>query len=655
MPKSFLHNFSVKQKLMMGMGTALFLAAGTIISLFLIHQERQAVQYLNDRAAAIARIAAANSETNLNSGERTAAQQSLQSWRGIAKLQFVNIYDRRNNLFAGLQNDKSASCQDQIRELLDSGNTFGDVRLLESGTHLIALATVLSNGKRLGSVAIGMDRGELLRETAGNRLWICISGVFILGLSLLVFYAFASHIVGPLKHLESTAQRILMRDIHSSIDVRNADEIGILVKAFHELDRYLQNVTAAADALRQGKLDTKAAAGSGQDTFSDNLSALHSLIEEIHQLIRSVQEGRLGTRSVAEKHQGVYQDLLRATNRMMEAIELPVREVSATMEALATRDLRVRMKGSYPGDFLKMKDSINTAIAHLEKGLRHVAIDATEVANDSNRICYNSQIFSTGAREQASTLESIVRNLDEVSTAIEQNSACADHGRELADNARSSSEKGFESMQRLSNAIAKIKNSSDATAKIVKSINDIASQTNLLALNAAVEAARAGESGKGFAVVAEEVRSLAMRSAEAARLTTDMIEASVGSAEAGVIINQEALKNLEEIKSEVNLLSKVMAEIAASSEIQRKSVADVTLAMNQLNRMTAQYVTNSNQSCASSESLSGKAEAMQDLVSAFQLNSNGTDEIWDDSDMRSQSGSARIDQKLLEEAIRWDT
>ena len=647
-----LRYLGIKFKLMIGTAFLLLFSAGAIVFFFILRQETQDAQHLSDKASAIAQIAAANSEMFLTSGNSEAAEKSLQRMSGIEDVQFVLIYDKIHNLFSGYQSETAASYQTVIQDLLASRSNTDHGISVQNETHLFALKPIRANGEKLGNLVIGMNLKTLRDNKIRNRTWALVAIVLVLGLSFTVFCLFTSRILGPLKHLEDAAQRIARKDFNCRINVRRSDEMGVFADAFRKMIGYFQNISAEAEALSQGRLNAHSDSQTEQNILAQNVHILNCMIEEINQLIHSAQEGRLDARGNAEKYRGVYQDLLHAINRMMDAIELPVREVSDTMDVVAQRDLRVRMKGNYSGDFSTMKDSVNSAIANLEKGLAYVANNAIEVANDSNQVCYNSQIFTTSAREQASTLESVVRNLDEVSTAIEQNSACAEHGKELAELARLSSEKGFESMQRLSDAIDKIKASADATAKIVKSIDEIASKTNLLALNAAVEAARAGDSGKGFAVVAEEVRSLAKRSAEAARHTSEMIEASVENTEAGVEINHEALKNLEEIRSQVDLLSKVMVEIAASSDVQRKEVADVSVAMNQLNKMTAQYVSNSSRSSASSESLSDKAAAMQDLVSAFQLDSKS---IKDVADIRSPSDSMRINQKLLEEAIRWDT
>jgi methyl-accepting chemotaxis protein len=165
----------------------------------------------------------------------------------------------------------------------------------------------------------------------------------------------------------------------------------------------------------------------------------------------------------------------------------------------------------------------------------------------------------------------------------------------------------------------KIKASSDATARIVRTIDEIAFQTNLLALNAAVEAARAGDAGKGFAVVAEEVRSLAQRSAEAARNTSSLIEESVKNAVSGVELNADVLKQLGEIAGQVNRVGEVMGEIAAASEQQSDGVSQINGAVEQMNGVTQGVASNSEQSAASAEELSGQAEHMRELVGSFRL------------------------------------
>jgi len=167
-----------------------------------------------------------------------------------------------------------------------------------------------------------------------------------------------------------------------------------------------------------------------------------------------------------------------------------ISDLSETLDHLAARDLAARLTAEYSGDYGRIRDALNTAAQTLDDGLSEVAVGAEQVASASDQISSGSQGLAQGASEQASSLEEISSSLQEMASMSRQNAANAREARALTEAARAAATKGGDSMQRLSEAVSKIKVSADETAKIVKTIDAIAFQTNLLALNAAVEAAR---------------------------------------------------------------------------------------------------------------------------------------------------------------------
>jgi methyl-accepting chemotaxis protein len=407
------------------------------------------------------------------------------------------------------------------------------------------------------------------------------------------------------------------------IKIKGADEVGQMLSAMNDVNSYIKEITAAVVALGEGDLSCHAAPRSEEDLLSIKLNqttmALKGLIAETNHLTRSAEAGQLSTRGKAEKFQGAFSELVGGINQMMDSVVAPLTEVSEALRQIAEKDLSTRITKEYIGDFEKIKTTFNRAVDNLDDSLGQVILGAQQVASAASQISSGSSALASGASEQASTLEEVSGSIQEISAMIKQSSSSAREAKSLSDNARRTAEAGVSSMSRLSEAVTKIKQSSDDTAKIVKTIEEIAFQTNLLALNAAVEAARAGDAGKGFAVVAEEVRNLALRSAEAAKQTAHLIEESVRNTENGVAHNQEVLNKLEEINSQSQKVSVVIAEISAASEQQSCGVEQITIAIEQMNGVTQQTAANSEESASAAEELSAQSQEMLEMVGNFKL------------------------------------
>ncbi|MEO7426448.1 MAG: methyl-accepting chemotaxis protein [Fibrobacteria bacterium] len=258
-----------------------------------------------------------------------------------------------------------------------------------------------------------------------------------------------------------------------------------------------------------------------------------------------------------------------------------------------------------------------TITSALSKVIASLTDGSEQVSSASSQISQSSQQMAEGASEQASSLEETSASLEELSSMTKQNSDNAKQANLMVNDTREAVEKSRAAMDRMSQAIGQIKNSSDQTAKIVKTIDEIAFQTNLLALNAAVEAARAGDAGKGFAVVAEEVCNLAQRSAEAAKNTSSLIEQSQKNADNGVSVSQEVAAILASIVASVSKLSQLIGEVSSASQEQTKGIEQIGMAVSEMDKLTQSNAATAEESASASEELSAQANELNDMVNVL--------------------------------------
>jgi len=355
------------------------------------------------------------------------------------------------------------------------------------------------------------------------------------------------------------------------------------------------------------------------ETIEQVRANLKALITDMDALVRAAVAGQLATRADAMKHKGDFRKIVKGVNDTLDAVMGPINEAAQVLEKLAQRDLRARVQGTYQGDHAKIKDALNGSAVALHEAMAQVAESVNQVSSASGQIAASSQAVANGASEQASALEETSSSLESMASMTKQAADNAQQANALTQAAKAAAAEGGAAMEQMATAMSKIKAAAEGTSQIIKDINEIAFQTNLLALNAAVEAARAGEAGRGFAVVAEEVRSLALRSKDAAMRTEELIRGSVKEANEGEITSGHVKAKLGEIASGVAKVSDIVAEIAASAKEQNQGITQVNKAVGEMDKVTQQNAANSEESSSAAAELSGQAEELAAMISTFQV------------------------------------
>ncbi|MCP4748587.1 MAG: methyl-accepting chemotaxis protein [Desulfobacteraceae bacterium] len=239
---------------------------------------------------------------------------------------------------------------------------------------------------------------------------------------------------------------------------------------------------------------------------------------------------------------------------------------------------------------------------------------AIQVASAASQVSSSSQCLAEGASEQAASIEQTSSSLEQMSSMTKSNAGNASQADSLMKQANDVVAQANNSMDELTTSMEDISKASEETSKIIKTIDEIAFQTNLLALNAAVEAARAGEAGAGFAVVADEVRNLAMRAADAAKNTAQLIEGTVKKVGDGTGIVNRTNEAFTKVAKSSAKVGELVGEIAAASNEQAQGIGQVNIAVSEMDKITQQNAANAEESASAAEEMSAQAEHMKGLV-----------------------------------------
>ena len=364
----------------------------------------------------------------------------------------------------------------------------------------------------------------------------------------------------------------------------------------------------------------KAVITEAMDTCKRNLSAING---EIRRLAGAAAAGDFSQRGDVGLFQHDFREMVSGLNALMETIDGNLHQLSGLLRSVADGDLTVRMEGDFHGVFAAMRDDANTTVDQLVSIVGRIQQASSAINTGATEIASGNNDLSRRTEQQAANLEETAASMEELTSTVKQN---ADHARQadqLVTGAASVAARGGEVVGEVVSTMDQIQAASRRIADIISVIDGIAFQTNILALNAAVEAARAGEQGRGFAVVATEVRSLAQRSATAAKEIKQLIEDSTGKVADGAQLAEQAGKTMGEIVASVQRVTDIMAEISAASQEQAAGIEQVNQTIVQMDETTQQNAALVEEASAAARAMEEQADGLAHAIAAFRLEDAG--------------------------------
>jgi len=454
-----------------------------------------------------------------------------------------------------------------------------------------------------------------------------IFAIFVIVFSLII----NKNILNNLEHLENGLKNFFnyLNKIDNTIEpIKNHsnDEIGKMIttinenilktkenfdKDNHTFDEIVEKLALLSEGnFKEAKIDSTYSGNyeRAKNAINRTISTTEEIILEIAKVLNELDNGHLNCK-IKNDFKGDYLPIKTYINSMSQNLSDVIETIDSSLEKLANGDLDSTIEKDLPGDYNQLKTAINQTILQLSKIITNVNKSVTQIAFSSDEVSNAAVSLSTGATQQASSLEETTAAIEEMAGGISQNADNARKTNEISTKSSTMAKDGGKAVEQTVTAMSNI-------ADKIGIIEDIAYQTNLLALNAAIEAARAGEHGKGFAVVASEVRKLAERSQVAAQeisqITTDSVE-----------ISKKAGTLLSTIVPSIEQTAELIEEISSASAEQDTGITQINYAMTSLDQVTQQNASASEELASASEEMSSQAEQLKNLVAFFKISSSG--------------------------------
>jgi len=502
-------------------------------------------------------------------------------------------------------------------------NTFG----------LIANPIFSESGERLGTVVEWKDRTKELEaenlaifntrirqavDNSSNNIMIADENRDVVYMNKAV--------EGMLRHSEGQIKRDLPNFAVDKV-------LGGSIDRFHKNPAHQMNMLSSLQGTHRAQITLGDSTFGliANPVFSPDGSRLGTVVEwldrtdelkasdAVTSLVAAAAAGNFTQRIATEGRQGFFLELATGLNQLMETSDKGLKDIARVLGAIAEGDLTAKVSAEYQGTFLELKNFCNRTTDNLSSMIGEIRGASSAIMTASSEIAQGNADLSSRTEQQASSLEETASSIEELTSTVRTNTDNAKQANVLAEQATDIATEGGDLIRKVVTNMESINESARKISDIIGVIDGIAFQTNILALNAAVEAARAGEQGRGFAVVATEVRTLAQRSAEAAKDIKQLISDSVSKIEGGNTLVNKSGETMTEIVTAIKRVNDIMAEIAAASVEQASGIEEVNTAVGQMDEMTQQNAALVEQAAAAAESLRSQTEGLQRQVSAFKL------------------------------------
>ena len=506
----------------------------------------------------------------------------------------------------------------------------GNIVVAGCSFRLIANPIFSESGERLGSVVEWIDR---TKEVAAEHEMSRILGALETTTTNVMIADPERKIIYMNKSVEKML-RVAEADIRSVLPHFAVDKIvGSNMDIFHKNPAHQMKLleslsTTYTSNIVVGKRHFRLVAN---PIFSKDGTRLGSVVEwldrtievgvevEVNALVEAAAAGNFSERIVTEGKEGFFLKLAEGLNTLVTTAEKGLTDVARVLGAIAKGDLTERIEADYLGTFGELKNYCNETTGSLTSMLGDIRTAADTIFTASSEIAQGNADLSSRTEQQAANLEETASSMEELTSTVKLNADNAKQANVLAEQASTVAVDGGALIQQVVTTMNAINESARKISDIIGVIDGIAFQTNILALNAAVEAARAGDQGRGFAVVASEVRTLAQRSANAAKDIKALISDSVQKIDNGNQLVGKSGDTMKEIVNAIKRVNDIMAEIAAASAEQSTGIEEVSTAVSQMDEMTQQNAALVEQAAAAAESMQSQADQLTQSVAQFRL------------------------------------